>query len=307
MVARRSISGTAPSRRGRSAARVLALVIDGAAAVGGRLPAWVTYRAAVVGGTLEWALRPRLRRRLAENLARAIGRAPDDRVVKALVRREVVNEARRSADLLWSIGRPEEFRETVVVSGREHVERAAARGRGVLLAGIHLGGWEVAAGVPAMVVPVPTTVVVADDWLASGIQHVRESLGLRVLRRPEAALGALRLLRRGEALLVLGDDAWGDEPRMHRVEFCGVPAHLPAGIAALARLAGAPIVTFEVLPLGPRRWRVEVGAIIEPPPRDSGDDGERAVLQQLADRWTDMIRRYPDQWAARFHIAWEAA
>jgi Kdo2-lipid IVA lauroyltransferase/acyltransferase len=305
VLGRQDARGTAPFGRGRVAARVLATVIDGAAAIGGRVPANVAHRCAVVGGMLEWALRPRLRRRLATNLAHAVDRPPHDRMVRALVRAELVNEAKRSADLLWSISRPDEFLATMVVDGREHADRAAARGRGVLLAGIHLGGWEVAAGAPATVIPVPTTVVVADNWLAWGIQHVRVALGLKIIYRSQAALGALRVVRRGEALLVLGDDAFGPEPRTHRVQFCGVPARMPSGIVTLARLAGAPIVPFEVLPTAPRRWRIRLGPIVEPPARDSGDDGEQRVLQRLCDEWTASIRRNPAHWSARFPIAWE--
>ena len=305
MLGHQHTRGKAPFGRGRIAARVLAAVIDGAAAIGGTIPVSAAHRGATVGGNLEWALRPRLRRQLAENLAHAVDRDPEDRAVRALVRTELVNEAKRSADLLWAISHPDEFLATMSVEGREHVERAAARGRGVLLAGIHLGGWEVAAGAPAVVVPVPTTVVVADNWLAWGIQHVRVALGLKILYRSQAALGALRVIRRGEALLVLGDDAFGPEPRTHRVQFCGVAARMPAGIVTLARLAGAPIVPFEVLPTAPRRWRIRLGPIIEPPARASGDAGEQRTLQQLADEWTDSVRRNPANWSARFPIAWE--
>jgi len=310
VLGRKHTATKAPFGRGRIAARVLATVIDVAAAVGGQTPVGVAHRVAVLGGTLEWASRPRLRRRLAENLARAVDRAPDSKAVRRLVRAELVNEAKRSADLLWAISRPNEFLATTAVDGREHVEAAAARGRGLLLAGIHLGGWEVAAGAPATIVPVPTTVIVADNWLAWGIQHVRIELGLKILYRSQAALGALRVVRRGEALLVLGDDAFGPEPRVHRVQFCGVAANLPAGIVTLARLAQAPIVPFEVLPIAPRRWHIRLGEIIEPPARDigdAGDAGEQRVLQQLADVWTESIRRHPAHWSARFRIAWEPA
>jgi KDO2-lipid IV(A) lauroyltransferase len=284
---------------------VLAVVIDAAAAVGGRLPTRVARGAAAVGGNLEWALRPALRRRLAANLTHAVGRGASERVVRALVRRELVNEARRSADLLWAINRPDDFLATVRVDGAEHVADAAARGRGVLLAGIHIGGWEVAAPVPAAALTVPTTVLVADNWLAWAIQHVRVRMGLNVVYRSEFGLGALRVLRRGEALLILGDDAYGTRPRVHRVDFCDSTARLPAGIVALSRLSGAPIVPFEVLPLAARRWHVSIGPLIEPPDRGSGDDGERRVLQELAVHWTDIIRRHPEHWSARFAIAWD--
>ena len=47
-----------------------------------------------------------LRRTLAVNLAHAVGAEPASRRVRRLVRREIVNEAKRSADLLWAIAQP---------------------------------------------------------------------------------------------------------------------------------------------------------------------------------------------------------
>jgi lauroyl/myristoyl acyltransferase len=88
------------------------------------------------------------------------------------------------------------------------------------------------------------------------------------------------------------------------VRFCDGWADLPAGIVTLARLASSPIVTFSVLPAAARRWVVTVEPPIEPPTRDDRDREEDRVLQQLADRWTAMIRAHPDQWAASFPIAW---
>ena len=294
----------APFGRGPIAARVLGRVIDGAAFVGCRLPVPVASAFAVLGGHAEWALRQRKRRTLAGNLAHAIGRSPRSAAVRALVRREIVNEARRSVDLLWAIGRPASLLAEVEVIGVDNAVAALARGNGMVLAGAHIGGWEVVAAVPAAVLPAPTTVLVADNWLAWAIQHVRTTSGLRVAYRNASPLALARVLQRGEALLVLGDDATGADPRRHRVRFCDTCAALPAGIATLARLTGAPIVPFAVLPMGPRRWQGVIERLIEPPPRASGMDGEAEAMQQLADRWTALVRAHPDQWAASFPIAW---
>jgi lauroyl/myristoyl acyltransferase len=259
---------------------------------------------ASVGGHLEWAARPAKRRRLATNLAHAIGEPVGARAVRRLVRREFVNEAHRSADLLWAVGRPEEFLANVEVVGREHATAAVNRGRGVVVAGIHLGGWEVASAVPAEVFPVPLTVLVADDWLAWAIEHVRKDAGLKIAYRSGSALGLVRVLQRGEALLLLGDDAWGGASHRRTVRFCDGRADLAAGVASLARLTGSPIVTFSVLPTAPRRWRVVVDPPLDPPAGSRRDGGDERVLQDLADRWTAVIRAHPDQWAASFPIAW---
>lgn len=294
----------APFGRGPFAARMLARVIDGAAWAGSRLPAGVTHTLATAGGNVEWGVRRRKRRRLAANLSHALGRPAADAAVRAIVRREMVNEARRSADLLWALGRRDEFRRTTPIEGVEHIEAALASGHGMILAGIHLGGWELATSLPGVVIPVPTTAIVADDWLAWAIEHLRHAGGMRTLYRSDSALGAARILRRGECLLVLGDDGWGDQPRTYPVSFLDGRAELPAGIVSLSRLCSAPIVCFYVLPARPRRWRVELDPPVAPPGRHGGEEAERTVLQQLATRWTEVIQAHPDHWAAVYKVRW---
>ena len=270
-----------------------------------RLPVGVAQVFAVVGGHGEWALRRTKRRILAENLAHALGALPGTPVVRRTVRHEIVNEARRSIDLLWAIGRPNALLANVDVVGIENVAGALDRGHGALLAGAHVGGWEVVAAVPAAIFPAPTTALVADNWLAWAMQHVRSTSGLRVIYRTTPGLLLSRVLQRGEALLVLGDDATGADPRRYRVRFCDSVAALPAGIVTLARLNGAPILPFAVLPAGPRQWRAVIEPPIEPPPRNSGVAGETTTLQELADRWSALIRAHPEHWAASFPVAWD--
>ncbi|HEX4745325.1 MAG TPA: hypothetical protein VFU99_00435 [Gaiellaceae bacterium] len=296
----------APFGRGPLAARVLRGAIVASSAIVGRLPAPLARGAAELGGIVEWASRPAKRQRLAENLCHALGRPPDHPEVRDLVRREVRNEARRSADFLWALARPEELRATTRVVGAEHLGAALERGSGVLLISTHVGGWEVATALPQLVVPVPTTAIVTDDWLAWAVEGLRIRAGLGIMYDSEPVSKAVRILRAGEALLVLGDYAkpW---MRTYPVRLLDAVAELAAGPVVLARLCGTPIVPFSVLPTAPRRWRVEIEPPIEPPPRDSGEDGERAVLQQLADRWSTTLREHAEHWAAVYPMTWHEA
>lgn len=293
----------APFGRGRTAARILARVIDGSAWAGARVPAGVAHALATAGGTIEWAVRPGKRDRLARNLAHAVGAAPTSRHVRRLVREEIRNEAHRSADLLWALGRPDEFLATVELDGIELAQQAAEAGRGVILAGTHLGGWEVATAVPAATLAVPINVIVADDWLAWAIEHARAAAGLQVLYPNEAALTGVRLLRRGEALLVLGDDG-RHASRKALVRFLDSSARLPTGVASLSRLSGAPVVSFAVLPVARRRWRVVVSPALDAPAPEDGTAGDELLLQQLADQWSAQIRAHPQHWAASYRIDW---
>ncbi len=294
----------APFGRGPAAARVLSGVIRMASLAGGALPAGPAHALARAGGTVEWAVRPAKRRILAENLGHAVGLPADDVRVRALVRREVVNEARRSVDLLWAMRRPHELLTGTRVTGSEHIHEALAGKHGVILSSLHLGGWEVATAIPAAVVPVPTTAIVEDDWLAWAIDPFRAAAGLARLNATAPVWSAAAVLRRGEALLVLGET---DEraTRRHRVRFLDAEAELPAGVVGLSRLCGAPIVPFFVLPDGPREWHVQIESPLPPPAGSEGEAGERRQLQELADRWSAVVRRFPEHWAAVYPIRWE--
>ena len=296
----------APFGQGPLAARALRGAIVGASAVTSRLPVGVVGPLASVGARVEWACRPGKRRQLASNLCHVLGLPPDHPDVRALVRREVRNEARRSADFLWALANPDELLATTKIEGREHIDEALARGHGVLLVSTHVGGWEVATALAKAIVPVPTTAIVTDDWLAWAVEGLRVRAGLGVMYDSELASKAARLLRDGEAILVLGDYA-KDWMRTYSIRFLDAVAELPAGPVALARLCGTPLVPFSVLPVAARRWRVEIEPPLDPPQRNGDVEAEQALLQELADRWTETLRANAEHWAAVYPMTWRAA
>jgi lauroyl/myristoyl acyltransferase len=163
----------------------------------------------------------------------------------------------------------------------------------------------VATALPRTVVPVPTTAIVTDDWLAWAVEDLRQQAGLRIVYDSEPATKAVRLLRNGEAVLVLGDYAKA-RMRTYPVRLLDGIAELPAGPVALSRLCATPLVPFSVLPEAPRRWRVEIEEPLGPPARSGGRDAERAVLQELADRWTTTLRGNAEHWAAVYSMSWRS-
>jgi lauroyl/myristoyl acyltransferase len=134
---------------------------------------------------------------------------------------------------------------------------------------------------------------------------MRVTAGLRVMYRNAPTIRAVRLLQHGECLLVLGDDAWGAEPRTYTVKLLDGRAALPAGVVTLSRLAQAPIVGFAVLPLGPRRWQVLCDPPLAPLPRRASERDEQELLQRVADRWTELLETCAEHWAARYRIRWQ--
>ena len=283
---------------------MLARVIAVASAAGAALPADLAHDLAVAGGTLEWLLRPGKRAILRENLAHAAGRSPADPAIGRLVRREVVNEARRSADLLWAIARPHELLGSVRVEGLHAALEVAARG-GMIVAGPHLGGWEVVGPAPATILGRPVGVVVSDDWLAWAVHDIRRRVGLISIYASSPPRTAVDHLQAGRAVLMFADMT-PDGVRTMDVPFLDGVAALPAGPAVLARLAQVPIVPLAVLPIDRRAWLIRLGDPIPPPPRRAGEAAERRALEAMAAAWTAEIRRNPQQWAAVYPLRWRS-
>ncbi|MGN6378819.1 MAG: lysophospholipid acyltransferase family protein [Gaiellales bacterium] len=278
-------------------------VIAASAMVGSRIPPRRAWQLAAAGGTAEWMLRPRKRARLAENLAHAVGRSPRDPAVRRLVRAEFAHEARRSADFLWAFARPHEVAARCRVQGRPTLDAALGRGRGVILAGPHVGGYEVvAAGLGDLIPDRLVTVVVERDWVSFAVAGHRRRDNVELTLRTGSARAPLTTLAAGGVVVVVADMA---KPGMRTcpVRFLDGRMQLPAGPAALSRLSGAPVVPFCVRPIAPRSWAVVLGPELEPPPRRDRS-AEQPLVQALADQWSAWIGAEPELWEAVDALPW---
>ena len=277
-----------------------------AAEICARMPAGLAAGLAWCGGQIEWACRPAKRRRLAENLAHATSRTPDDPYVRRLVHRNVTTGARRAAGLLWAFARPEDAADRLTITPRETLDSLIADGHGVVLSTPHFGPFEAAAAA-SRILPdgVPLAVVTDENAVGRGMHAIRERMGLIVVPADGSLRELLRVLAGGGIAVVLAD-LHRPGMRGHLVRFLDAPCILPGGPAALARMAQAPILPFAVAADGPRRWRIELGAPITPPARHGGDQDERRATQELADAFTRVIRATPEQWDAVDPIPWQS-
>ncbi len=199
--------------------------------------------------------------------------------------------------------RPEGQIETVLENSQEWESMLTSQ-RGFVLATAHVGHWE------------------AGSWVASdhGRRHVHVVREREMDPRAQAFLEqqlaaqatdaytvhfadneanfGTRLmfaLRRGELVALQGDrpSAHGKTVQTH---LFGLPFPLPAGAAALARAANAPIVPVFVFRDGRRRARVVFRQPIE---ADQNADRDQDVLnttQRIATEIEWAIRQPPEQW-----------
>jgi len=190
----------------------------------------------------------------------------------------------------------EDIRRVTSYQGREHLDEALARGKGVILLTAHLGNWEmVGARIAADGYPLHVIArAQRDDRLTEYIRQTREVAGMRVLHREEAVRGSLRALRAGELVGMLLDQNAGSDGVF--VEFFGHLASTAPGAAAFALRTGAAVVpTFG--------WRNadDTHTILadDPLPLIHTGDHKADTVANTA-RYTkvieEQIRAHPEQW-----------
>ncbi|MEK6302464.1 MAG: lysophospholipid acyltransferase family protein [Acidobacteriota bacterium] len=188
--------------------------------------------------------------------------------------------------------------EIVVYDGFENYQRAAERGRGVLLLTGHFGAWELCAfahgvyGHPLNFLVRPLDNPLLDRMINS----YRELSGNRVIDKNNAVKPVLEILRRGEDVGLLIDvNTLADQGVF--CDFFGIPACSTTGLAVFALRTDAPVVPGVLIwdeQLKKHRLRFEP----EIPLTRTGDFKEEVRVNTA--RFTRVIeswaRRYPDQW-----------
>lgn len=182
----------------------------------------------------------------------------------------------------------------VETRGLEHVERALARGRRMIVFSGHLANWEIAALAAAQYgIDVAQIYRTANNPLVD-----RMILGFRDGRGefiPKEAVGrrAVAALRRGAHLTILADQKLNEGIP---VPFFGRPAMTAPALALLALRFGCDVLPARVERLEGARFRLT----IEPPlrlPASGNRDADVGALMTAVnatlERW---IRERPEQW-----------
>lgn len=180
------------------------------------------------------------------------------------------------------------------LAGREHWEKAAAKGKGVLFFSSHVGFWEMSAASAGLagIHPTIVTTVLKPAWLNRVITGRRTSVGVAQAFHPGSMPTVLKALRRGGSVAFMNDQ-YAPPPMGLPVPFFGALVDTLSVVGPLARRTGAP-----VLPVSVHRDEdgVQV-ATIEPEFDLSSARGDAAKCTELiAARVETWVRRHPAQW-----------
>lgn len=181
---------------------------------------------------------------------------------------------------------------------RSYYDSETAKGRGTILAGPHLGNWEIGIfAYSATQRPINYLARRMDNPLIEDyVTKIRTRFGNRSINKRNSFAETIQLLRDGEVLGVMPDINVQEKDGIF-VPFFGVPACTTAGVAMLARRTNAMIITMCcVWDETKKKYVVHHGSLIEPP---NTKDRHRDILETTTAVTADMekfVRAFPDQW-----------
>ncbi|HEX6128403.1 MAG TPA: lysophospholipid acyltransferase family protein [Candidatus Limnocylindria bacterium] len=258
------------------------------------LPRGLVLPMAAAVGNVGYDLAGDKQRLVRENLARAMGRSPDDRRVAWAARRAFRNYARYLADVMrLADASPQEIGQLVDIADIGILREAQRDRKGVLLCTVHVGGMDLIA--PALHLVGERLHVIADDTtygrLYEHLKAVRARHGLTLIGWRNLR-GLFRALRAGENLVLFCDGGYraGDVP----VEFLGEPTTFPPGPATLSAKAGAPMLPVAARRIAGDRFHAEGLPLIRAASTEPAELFR--ATQQLADELGRVVATDPGQW-----------
>jgi len=272
------------------------------------LPLAVSYRVALLVADIVFLVWRTGRHDTMVNMRHVLGLTATQAQVRAMARQALRNYFLVLVEFLFlrRLTRAEVLARIRQVQGIEYVEQALARGRGVILVGVHHGSWDLAA-VLATSLGWPITAVAdtygyppLNDWVFAP----RKAWGLRIIsaREPQALRTAFKCLKDGEVLALVIDRPTNGEGIPAR--FFDAEVSFPPGAAAIALRTGATVIPGYFARQPDNTF---VAGLLPPveyvPCGDRGAD-MRGLTQAIVTRLEEIVRLYPEQWYA-FQPLWD--
>lgn len=259
------------------------------------------YPLAELLGNVGAVLFPFHRRRVMGNLLLAFGVKKTAEEKQAIFREATVNFLKNSFEMLYSAnpGRQRELLDSIRIVGREHLDRALQKGKGVIAVSGHFGNF----GIVGLKLKdagygFHTVARAFSDPLRKTMYtkyRIRQGQSFIYTRSAqEAVKGMLKVLRRNETIFLITDE---------NVRHGGVFVKF---FDRLASTSSAPAVLHlrtgaDILPVFLVRNRDHTQTLlIKPPLEAEGQEGAApdvfALTQRIAQVLEEQVRTYPAQW-----------
>ncbi len=189
------------------------------------------------------------------------------------------------------------IRRYATVEGRQYLDEASLRGKGVILLSAHIGNWEMGGVVLANLGYKISAVALShknDKVNRFFIAH-REQRGVMVIPFEHAVRCSLALLKDNGMLALIGDRDFTKKGGL-AVDFFGKPSLMPKGPAALALKTGACIVPGFMIRNPDDTFTLKFEQPIYPACTGNEEEDIVCGIAKYIKVIESYIKRYPDQW-----------
>lgn len=257
---------------------------------------WISDRLAAIG----YRSFRGFRHRSVANIRVALGDQLDEAAIDAMARRSLRNFFRCCLELLIAIeSSDDEFRDRIALIGRENLEAALAKGKGVLVLSAHLGNFFLLGS--RLAVEGYATFVLVNQPRGGRFAELLETYRLKIRQqtiharpRREALRELNRVLRKNQLAVVIADEF--RKGKGVEVPFFGGTVISRRGPATLALRTGAAIVPAYLI----RQADDSLKLIVEPELELERSGKVSTEVRENSARVTEWLERtvraYPDQW-----------
>ncbi len=182
------------------------------------------------------------------------------------------------------------------VEGWENLERALKQGKGAMLTSMHIYNGELVSGsIAARGMPVHWVIREVDNrFLDKKMDGIRESCGLKIVKKEKAMHSMIKALRDGEILAFTADQKASTNGVW--VKFLGRWSSNHKSPAVLHFRTGAPIVPIFSFPKGDGTHHAYILPELEF--KQTGESKRDIFLltQKIADLQSEFVRKHPEIW-----------
>ena len=192
----------------------------------------------------------------------------------------------------------ETIKQNVTVEGLEHLEKAYAENKGVIMATGHYGNWELLGATVALhgYPMLSITRKQNNSYMDKAINEFREMVGQQVTynRGKHGLLAISRMLKDKKLLGVLFDQDTNDDGV--EIDLFGKRSIIPLGAAALSRIYGSPILPIFMHNNADGTCTAKIYPALYTPKTNDKEQDFYQVTKQMVNILEQEIIMHPEMW-----------